>query len=432
MQTLHAPATPDDDRITFIDDAPVPAPNNVPPWQVLVVDDDASVHAVTRYALEGFLFQGRPVLTVHALSAEQAHAMLAQHERIGLALIDIVMESEQAGLELVRWIREVAGNHLMRIVMRTGQAAQLPEEDVVRDYEIDDFRQKTDLNVVTLRTLVMSRLRAWDSLRAIEAHRRKLSQEVEARTRELDLARMRLVQADRMASIGQLAAGVAHSLNTPLGYLASNLRAVDDAMPTLLKGLDGVATTQLREDLPDLIAESRQGVQSMRRIVQDLTVFARAGSADAQEWVDLNTGIAATVALVLPQWKTPISLDLGPLPNLTCHPAQINLVVLQLLNNAAQAMQGRTGEIVVQSGATAHEVWFAVMDAGCGMSDAVRMRVFEPFFTTRCVGQGYGMGLALVWGIVQAHQGKIDVQSIPDVGTTVTVTLPRQPEDNAP
>lgn len=66
------------------------------------------------------------------------------------------------------------------------------------------------------------------------------------------------------------------------------------------------------------------------------------------------------------------------------------------------------------------------------MSDAVRMRVFEPFFTTRCVGQGYGMGLALVWGIVQAHQGKIDVQSIPDVGTTVTVTLPRQPEDNAP
>lgn len=420
------------DQVVFVDDTPAVAAPGSTPWQVLVVDDDPTVHAVTRYALDGFLFQDRPVHTLHALSARQAHTVLGQHETIGLALIDIVMESEHAGLDLVRWIREVAGNHLMRIVMRTGQAAQLPEETVVRDFEIDDFRQKTDLSLVTLRTLVMSRLRAWDGLRAVEAHRRELATLVGERTRELDAARMRLVQADRMASIGQLAAGVAHSLNTPLGYLASNLRTLQDALPLLLAGLDATAPPELREDLPDLLAESRQGVDSMHRTVQDLMVFARAGTADALQWANLNDGIAATVALVRTQLAVPVVTELTALPELECHPAQINLVLLQLLNNAAQAMQGRSGQIVVQSGASETDVWFSVADAGCGMSDAVRTRIFEPFFTTRPFGEGHGLGLSLAWGIIEAHRGRIDVQTIVDVGSTFTVTLPRQAVQTPP
>lgn len=409
-----------------------PAPQTDASWKVLVVDDDESVHAVTRLALTGFTFLDRTVQTLHALSAAQAQPLILQHTDIALALVDVVMETEQAGLELVRWIREVAGNRLMRIVMRTGQAAQLPEEAVVRDYDIDDFRQKTDLQLKALRTLVMSRLRAWDGLCVIETHRRELSALVAQRTRELDNARMRLVQADRVASIGQLAAGVAHSLNTPLGYLASNMRALEDALPTLLAHLNPAEAGDLCEDLPALVVESRQGIEAMRRTVQDLLVFARPDTADARQWTELNANITATVALNEAQLQVPIVLELAQLPMIECHPAQINLVLVQLLNNAAQAMQGRTGSIVVQSGLNDRGVWFSVRDSGCGMTEAVCQRMFEPFFTTRPFGQGQGLGLALVWGVVQAHQGSIDVESIVDVGSTITVTLPRESVDRTP
>lgn len=137
--------------------APVPA---IAPWCVLLVDDEPQVHEVTRLALRGFEFQQRGLELLSAYSAAEARAVFAQRDDIALALIDVVMETEHAGLDLVRYLRETCDNRLTRLVLRTGQAGQAPEDRVIRDYDIDDYKEKTELTTQKLRTLFYSMLRS--------------------------------------------------------------------------------------------------------------------------------------------------------------------------------------------------------------------------------------------------------------------------------
>ncbi|WP_165669861.1 DUF3369 domain-containing protein [Metapseudomonas otitidis] len=160
--------------------SPKPAPHLVPPWCVLVVDDDAEVHAVTRLALSGFEFQGRPLELLSAYSATQAREIFKTRDDIALALIDVVMETEHAGLDLVRYLRETCSNRMTRLVLRTGQAGQAPEDRVIREYEVDDYKEKTELTTQKLRTLLYSMLRAYRDLGVIEAQREGLSHVLDA------------------------------------------------------------------------------------------------------------------------------------------------------------------------------------------------------------------------------------------------------------
>ena len=149
-------------------------------WCVLLVDDDEEVHAVTRMALKGFKFHRRPLELLSAYSAAEALQVFDGRSDIALALIDVVMESEHAGLELVRELREGRGNRLTRLVLRTGQAGQAPEDRVIREYEIDDYKEKTELTTQKLRTLLYSMLRSYRDLCLIDAQRSGLSKVLSA------------------------------------------------------------------------------------------------------------------------------------------------------------------------------------------------------------------------------------------------------------
>ncbi|OOE38786.1 phosphodiesterase, partial [Salinivibrio kushneri] len=115
------------------------------PWRILVIDDDDLMHEVTRLALTGFTFQGRPLEILSALSGQEAREILEKEADIALALVDVVMETEHAGLDLVRYIRDEKNDHVIRLVLRTGQAGQAPEDRVIREYDIDDYKEKTEL-----------------------------------------------------------------------------------------------------------------------------------------------------------------------------------------------------------------------------------------------------------------------------------------------
>lgn len=419
------------------------------PWKVLVADDDPDVHAATQFALNGLTLLDRSVQLLKAQSAHDARALFLAEPDIALALVDIVMESEKAGLDLVRWVRGAHGNAKTRIVMRTGQAANLPEDTVVKEYEIDDFREKSEMTSQKLRTLVLSKLRAYNDLCIIDAQRQALQLAVEDRTRQLVSAQEKLMQSDKLASIGQLAAGVAHEINNPIGYVFSNFGTLQSYLQGMYAVLDAygdleplcadsaaLQTVQqrkaefdidfVRQDITALMRESAEGIERVRQIVQDLKDFSRTDSADQWVYADINRGIASTLNVVRNElkYRADVACDFGALPEVQCLPSQINQVVLNLLVNAAQAMGTERGKIDIHTGTSAQQVWIQVRDNGCGIAQDILPRIFDPFFTTKPVGKGTGLGLSLAYGIVQKHHGAIHVESTQGVGTTFTVYLP--------
>ena len=181
----------------------------------------------------------------------------------------------------------------------------------------------------------------------------------------------------------------------------------------------------LRDDLPALLAESQEGLGRVTRIVQDLKDFSRVDQTERQH-ADLNAAMQSTLNVVRNElkYKADVILELGEIPEVDCVPAQINQVFMNLLVNAAQAIQEH-GRITVRSGVAGERVWFEVEDTGRGMSDAVRQRIFEPFFTTKPVGKGTGLGLSISYDIiVKKHRGYIDVDSEPGKGSRFRIWLP--------
>lgn len=150
------------------------------PWTVLLVDDDVQMHQVTRLALSGFCFESRPLNLISAYSGEEAKQICQQNNHIALALVDVVMESDHAGLDLVKYIREELDNSLIRVVLRTGQAGQAPEDIVIREYEIDDYKEKTELTTQKLKTLLYSMLRSYRDLCLIDEQKSGLRKVIEA------------------------------------------------------------------------------------------------------------------------------------------------------------------------------------------------------------------------------------------------------------
>ncbi len=258
----------------------------------------------------------------------------------------------------------------------------------------------------------------------------------------------RLLQSEKMAAVGQLAAGVAHEINNPIGFVSSNLGSlklyvarlqdlVDAAAPALAAlpadhparlaveaAWQAADVEFLRQDIPELIGESADGLARVRKIVADLKDFSH---VDAAEWqdADLNHGLESTLNVVWNElkYKAKVLRELAELPAVRCLPAQLNQVFMNLLVNAGQAIASR-GTITLRSGHQGDYAWVEVEDSGSGMSAAVQARIFEHFYTTKPIGQGTGLGLAIAWEIVQRHQGTISVDSQPGQGSCFRVSLP--------
>jgi signal transduction histidine kinase len=257
---------------------------------------------------------------------------------------------------------------------------------------------------------------------------------------KVEEAQQQLLQSEKMAAIGQLAAGVAHEINNPVGFVNSNLGTLKTYVGQLLNVItayetgvpEDIAAARkkadiefLRDDLPSLVAESQEGLSRVTKIVQDLKDFSHVDQAEHQR-ADLNAAIESTLNVVWNElkYKAEIVRELGDIPAVACVPAQINQVFMNLLVNAAQAIEHQ-GKIFVRSGAENNQAWFEIEDTGQGMSEEVRNRIFEPFFTTKPVGKGTGLGLSISYDIiVKKHGGNLDVRSTPGKGTCFRIWLP--------
>lgn len=281
------------------------------------------------------------------------------------------------------------------------------------------------------------------ALKMSEARYRELSLSLEVRVQEqvgiIETAHRQLYQAEKMASVGQLAAGVAHEINNPMGFIKSNLGTARTYLQQfknvgafVQSGPDSAVVESWRQadldfvidDFSDLLEESIAGAERITRIVADLKDFSTVDHADIQ-LVNLNDNIQSVCNMATTEISktATLSLSLGELPQQKCHGGRINQAILNVLLNAAQAVpQG--GTISVRSTSSDGFTSICISDNGCGIPAAVLPRIFEPFFTTRTVGKGTGLGLTVARDIVNAHDGDISIKSEPAQGTTVTIRLP--------
>jgi signal transduction histidine kinase len=305
----------------------------------------------------------------------------------------------------------------------------------------------------------LHRRRSADALRHAYA---QLKQRIEERTRELHArnseleiayaklknAQEQAVQSEKLASIGELAAGVAHEINNPIGYVNSNLGTLQGYVSQLLSAVAAYAGTAARvhdaataaeveeirrrfdidflaQDVPQLIAESREGIDRVCKIVRDLKDFSRRDRGEAWVRVDVHQGLESTLNIVSNQlkYKAQIVKTFSELPLIECLPSELNQVFLNILMNAGQAIKDR-GMITVSTGHSGDKIWIAIGDDGEGIPADVLPRIFDPFFTTKPVGSGTGLGLSISYGIVAKHHGNIEVTSVPGQGTLLRIELP--------
>jgi len=261
-----------------------------------------------------------------------------------------------------------------------------------------------------------------------------------------------LLRSGKMASIGQLAAGVAHEINNPIGYVHSNLGSLQEYLHSLFRLIEAYERALrapdpremlaelediqkrcdfefIRVDLPQLMAESRQGIERVTQIVRNLKEFSYSDHDHSWRSADLHAGLESTINIVWNELKYKVTLErhYGKLPPVQCRLSELNQVFMNLLLNASQAIAER-GTITLSTGVEGEEVWVQFEDTGQGMAEEVRQNIFDPFFTTKPVGSGTGLGLSISYGIVESHNGRIEVDSTPGVGSCFRITLPiRQP-----
>jgi two-component system, NtrC family, sensor kinase len=408
---------------------------------ILVVDWHGKVNSMNRqfskmWALPDELLQAQDDAHILEFVAQSVQEQALLRVRLN-AIVDPTESSDT--------IRHLDG----RVFELSSRPQYLDEQIIGRVFSVQDITQRT-LDAQALRE---SRDQLEMRVQARTADLQTLNETLHAEKalmaeliKELEAAQSQLLQSERMASIGQLAAGVAHEINNPVGFVHSNLGSLQRYVDGLLRLLSTYERAEsllpeefaqqicgvkkdvdfefMRDDITVLLGESLDGLKRVTRIVQDLKNFSHVEESESQ-WADLEAGIDSTLRVVWNElkYKAEVVKEFAGLPQIRCYPFQLNQVFMNLLVNASHAIEAR-GTITVRTGFDDKQVWVVVQDTGKGIQPENLPRIFDPFFTTKPVGKGTGLGLSLSYGIVQKHQGRIEVTSEVGKGTTFTVFLP--------
>jgi two-component system, NtrC family, sensor kinase len=395
--------------------------------RILLVDDSPAYRRVIQTML------GPKYDFAQAETAEEALARVGPFQP-DLVISDLIMPGID-GYELCRRLRAQPGLENVPIIMLTSKTG---DESRITGLEVgaDDYLFKP-IRPRELNARVTSLLRL-----------RRATLELEEANQSLKKAQAELIRAEKLASLGQLVAGIAHELNNPLNYIYGNTEFLSEYVKTFVDLLDRVGRdldlspaqqAQLsawkedkdlefvRGDLAKLLVGVRLGAERAAEIVRGLRAFARVGSAADIGHVDLGETIDLALTILRHELRDRIRVhkDLGVVPRVRCDASRMSQVFVNLILNAIQAMKGE-GDLFIRLSADDEVVRIAVRDTGCGIPAQVRGKVFDPFFTTKPVGQGTGLGLSISYGIVEQHGGRIEVESVEGHGATFTVILPRR------
>ncbi|OMH32682.1 response regulator [Motiliproteus sp. MSK22-1] len=410
------------------------------PKKVLIVDDERlncklMAEIVTR---EGYDYQ---------CASDGLEALTKMEEyKADLLLVDMMMPGMD-GIELTRRLKADKNTCNVPVILVTGMKDQDSRLKGLGAGAEDFLNKPVDRTELSIR--VRNLLRLKELIDQSTARSNVLEKEAIETAEELADARQQLLHSEKMAAIGQLAAGVAHEINNPVGYISSNINSMDEYAKDLLRLLEAYESVEkllpeddagtqlisrlkeevdieyLREDVQHLLDESKQGVERVKSIVHDLKYFAHPDKGDWQ-WSNLHDGLNSTINVVWNEvkYKADVNKSYGELPEILCLPSQLNQIWMNFLVNAAHAIEGM-GVIHIRTGMDGDDhVWVEVEDNGQGMPPSVQKKVFEPFFTTKPPGKGTGLGLSISLGVIEKHGGQVDIDSELGRGTRLRVTLP--------
>lgn len=305
----------------------------------------------------------------------------------------------------------------------------------------------------------ITRRKRFEAQQALEyQHIAEINTQLTEANKQLKLTQNQLLQSAKMASIGLLAAGVAHEINNPIGYVNSNMGTLEKYLADIFAVIDKFEAIEMlmgmlvdsddpllqelrqfkeqinlgyiRKDIKALIAESHQGLEQVKKIVLDLKNFSHTDSKDQWTWADMHHMLDTTLNVIWNElkYKCEVVKEFGVLPEIYCLPSQLEQVFMNLLENAAHAIEVR-GKITLRTGQEGDRIWIEVSDTGKGIPPEDFPHLFDPFFTTKPVGKGTGLGLSVSYSIVEKHHGKIEVQSEVGKGSVFRVWLPVQQPD---
>ncbi|MCF5170355.1 ATP-binding protein [Pseudomonas canadensis] len=452
--------------------------NQSPNRRLLLIDDTPSIHDDFRKilmpvvetnqaldAMESALFGDTtkaraPVFELHsAYGGEEGLQLLVtameRKQPYALAFVDMRMPQGWDGAKTIEELWKVAPD--LQVVICTAYSDYSWEDLLERLHAHDRLLiLKKPFDNIEVQQMANTLANKWDMARRASLQTTHLEQLVEQRTQALQMEiderkhlESQLVQSEKLASLGQLAAGVAHEINNPVGFISSNLSTLEGYFNQLQQMLDayqraealvtppeqseqlkamrlGLELDFLKEDIPVLIKESREGIGRVVQIVKDLKNFSRVDNEQTWQFANLQQGIDSTLNIVASElkYKADVVKHYGALPEIECLASQLNQVVMNLVINAAQAMGPERGTITISTGVDSENVWLEVADNGYGIAPQTLQKIFDPFFTTKPVGEGTGLGLSLSYGIVKKHRGDISVSSELGKGTTFRVVLP--------
>jgi C4-dicarboxylate-specific signal transduction histidine kinase len=380
------------------------------------------------------------------------------------------LEAALAGMLGESWaLEDVDGSHVMGPGMEPGSAIEAPLRiDIencgrLRAAEIPrrrvescaawlemvlssacSYRMASDLHLEVVHADYEELQRKHAALQESEARYRdlaaQLEQRVQAQVAQIERTQRQLYQAEKMASVGSLASGMAHEINNPIGFIRSNLASASSyfdkmrgALEMFKQGHDGPIDPVWQgfdldftlEDFPSLLTESISGADRIARIVANLKAYASVDCLCSAK-TDLNDAVRAAAAVLGDQWpdKVSLAMDLAPLPQIDCDQSRMNQVLFSLIQNAYHALGEQGGAICIASRAVDSEIRIDVRDNGSGIAPDILPRIFDPFFTTRDVGKGMGLGLTVSLDIVAAHGGRIDVETEFGAGSQFSIRLP--------
>lgn len=404
--------------------------------RILIVDDEEMVRSLFVSCLD------QTYLCSAAASSDEALAYL-DREPFALVISDVIMPG-RSGVELLREINMRFPD--TAVIMASGIDRTQRVLDTVRLGAYDYLIKPCDLDVLEM--TVERALERRSLLR--DARRYKMDLEkrnVELRQSKAELERLQaqLVHNEKMASLGQLAAGVAHELNNPAGFIYGNMEMLSECAEGLERLLTFYDAAQLPAeiaaeasrlkseidyehtvaDLGVIIKDCSHGAERIRDVVQNLRLFSRLDEAELKK-IDIHEGLESTLRLLSRYYmsgRITLRRDYAALPLVDCYAGQLNQVWMNLLVNAAQAVCDH-GEVLIRTRLVEERVAVIISDTGGGIAPEHLSKIFDPFFSTKPVGEGTGLGLSITYGIVERHGGSIHVESQLGRGTTFTVILP--------